>query len=104
MGVVDAAVAPGVAAEQPPAGEDRPLQEPVLAQSVERVLRAGRVVLAAVPEQRADRPSVHQDQSDHRIPRGLPDKSGKIAIYRARRRDKPAPRKKRSILRGPPAA
>ena len=44
--VVDAAVAPRVAAQEPPAGEHRAADEPVLAQRVERVLRAGRVVLA----------------------------------------------------------
>src|SRR5437762_14371942 len=67
MGVVDAAVTPGVAAEQPPAGEYRPLQDPVLAQSVERVLRAGRVVLAAVPQQRADRPAVDVDETHREV-------------------------------------
>src|SRR4051794_27567658 len=61
--VVNAAVAPGIAAEQPPAGEKRPFEKAVLAQRIERVLRAGRVVLAAVAEQRADSPAIHVDEA-----------------------------------------
>jgi hypothetical protein len=50
--VVDSPVAPGIAAEKPPGGEDGAAQEPELTQGVERVLRAARVVLATA----ADRP------------------------------------------------
>ena len=46
LGPVDAAVAPRVAAQQPPAGEDAALDEAVRAERVDRVLRAARVVLA----------------------------------------------------------
>src|SRR3954452_15818762 len=62
MRVVDAAVTPRVATEQPPAGENRALDEAELTQRIERVLRARRVVLAAVAEQRADRPAVGEHQ------------------------------------------
>lgn len=68
MGVVDAAMAPRVAAKKPPSDEDRPLQEPVLTQSVKRVLRAGRVVLAAVAEHGTDRPAVDPNETGGRIP------------------------------------
>src|SRR5262245_1918437 len=46
MGVIDAAVAPRVAAQEPPAGEHPTPDEPELPESVDRVLRAARVVLA----------------------------------------------------------
>ena len=52
MRVVDPAVAPRIAAEQAPAGLRPTLDEAVLAERVERVLGAARVVLAVRPEQR----------------------------------------------------
>ena len=44
--MIHAAVTPRVAAQDPPAGEDAALQQPVATESVDRVLRAARVVLA----------------------------------------------------------
>src|SRR6185369_13941047 len=46
LGVVDAAVAPRVAAKEAPRRENGTLEEPVGAEGVDRVLRAARVVLA----------------------------------------------------------
>src|SRR4029450_8773774 len=46
LGVVDAAVAPGIAAEEAPGGVRAAFHEPVEAKRIDRVLRAARVVLA----------------------------------------------------------
>ena len=50
MRVVDAAVAPRVAAQRAASRRGRPADEPELTQRVGRVVRAGRVVLAARPQ------------------------------------------------------
>jgi len=102
--VVHAAVTPGVAAKQPPAGEDRALEEAVFAQRIERVLRAGWVVLAAVAEQRAHGPAVRPNQSNCRVPRRTPDPTEQVHGSRAKRWDMAVPRKMRSIFRGGHAA
>src|SRR5207244_1388633 len=62
--VVDTAAAPRIAAEQAPRGQDRAAGEAVVAVGVERVLRARRVVLAAVTEERADRQPVEMDEPE----------------------------------------
>src|SRR5207237_7635625 len=67
LGVVDPAAAPGIAAKQPPAGEDRPAEEPVMPHRIERVLRAARVVLAAAAPEHAQRPAVGIDQPESRV-------------------------------------
>src|SRR5262249_60553578 len=90
--MVNSAVAPRIAPEQPPAGEDRPLHEAVLPQRVERVLRAGRVVLAAVSEQWAGRPAVDPDKTDGRISRAGPDEIDCSSYSRPQPWDKPPPR------------
>ena len=67
--VVDAAVAPRVAAEQPPAGDDPAADEPELPERVERVLRAARVVLArARRRQQAERVPPGVDEADAEPP------------------------------------
>src|SRR5690348_7690798 len=73
MDVVDAAEAPRVTAQQPPAGEDDAAEEPVLAQRVDRVLRAGRVVLAAAREEDAERVPVCVDEPDPEVGRNAQD-------------------------------
>src|SRR5262245_35918866 len=67
MRVVDPALAPRVAAQEPPAGEDHSPHEPVLTQRVDRVLRAGRVVLAAAGKEDAERVPVHVDEPDAEV-------------------------------------
>ncbi len=66
--VVDSSVAPGIAAEQPPGGEQGAAQEPELTERVECVLRAARVVLAAAADrlgnERADERAVDADERD----------------------------------------
>ena len=52
---VEPSVAPRVAAQEPPAGEERAAHEALLPHRVDRVLRAGRVVLAGRREERAER-------------------------------------------------
>src|SRR5205823_6816513 len=66
--LVDAATRPGMAAEQPPAGEDATSQQAVAAQRVDRVLRAGRVVLAGRREERAEGHPVGADEADAEVP------------------------------------
>src|SRR5919204_5215071 len=67
MRVIHAAVTPRVAAEEAPAGEDRSADETVLTQRVDRVLRAGRVVLARVRKQRTDEPAVDVEGRDREV-------------------------------------
>ena len=57
---IEPPVAPGVAAQQPPAGQDKPAQYAELADRLRGVFRARRVVLAALPEQRRDQPLVQR--------------------------------------------
>src|SRR5215218_6339606 len=71
--VVDPAVTPGIAAQNPPAGEDRSAHEPVVAQRVERVLRARRVVLAARGKERAEGVAVGVDEPDPQVSREAND-------------------------------
>src|SRR5262245_31888413 len=65
MGVVDSAMAPRVAAEEPPAGEHAATDEAELAERVERVLRAARVELArAFGCEKSEGPAPHVHQPD----------------------------------------
>src|SRR4051812_32815880 len=91
--VIDAALTPGLAAKHPPARENRCVQKALLAHRTKRLLRAGRVVLAAVAKQRTARPAVRPNQSNCRIPWRPPGPTDQIHVSRARRWDTPAPRK-----------
>jgi hypothetical protein len=66
--VVDAAVAPGIAAKEPPGCEHDPTQEAELTQRVEGVLGATGVVLAATADrlrdERADKRAVRADEKN----------------------------------------
>ncbi len=62
--VVDAAVAPRVAAQEPPGGQQAAAQETELPKRVDRVLRAGGVVLAAALREGAERVPIHVDAGD----------------------------------------
>ena len=66
-GVVHAAVTPRVAAEKPPGGEHRAARRAVAAKRVDRVLRAGRVVLARSGEERAHSQLVEPDEGDEDV-------------------------------------
>src|SRR5262245_62073001 len=68
LGIVDPALAPRMAAEEPPAGLRRALEDAVLADRVHRVLRAARVVLAAHGEERRDQQLVQPDREDRERP------------------------------------
>src|SRR5512132_711805 len=78
LDMIDSAVAPGVTAEKPPACEHDAAEEPVLAERVNRVLRARRVVLAGRREENAQRVAVQVDASD-------PDESHAFAFPRISR-------------------
>ena len=58
--LVDAAVAPRVAARQAPGGDDRAADNAELTHGLDRVGRAGRVVLAAVRQRRRDQAPVER--------------------------------------------
>src|SRR4026209_492880 len=65
MRVVDSAVAPRVAAKDSPAGEHAATGEAELAERVERVLRAARVVLAGpVRRQQTESPAPRVHETD----------------------------------------
>src|SRR6185295_8126928 len=67
--VVDTAATPGIAAQQAPAGEHGPLEQSELLVRVDRILRAGRVVLAlADSKERRKREAVHPDSADPDVP------------------------------------
>src|SRR3954465_3177201 len=67
--VVDAAAAPRVAAQKTPAGEGGAADQAALAQRVDRVLRAARVVLARVRRrEQPERPAPRVDQADADVP------------------------------------
>src|SRR5262245_25219359 len=71
--VVDPALGPGVAAEQPPAGLERALHQTVLVQRVDGVLRATGVVLArALGNEDAERIAVDVDERDTEVRRRPP--------------------------------
>src|SRR6267154_2467835 len=55
-------MAPRIAAKKPPAGEERAAHEPLLPYRVNRVLRAGRVVLARRREERPEGDPVEPDE------------------------------------------
>ena len=61
---VDAAVAPGVAAKQPPGGQHDSSQHTVAADRLDGVLGAGRMVLAARGKRGRDRALVEADRRD----------------------------------------
>src|SRR3954451_7899434 len=65
---VEPPVAPGIAAQQAPAGEDDASQYAVALDHLHRVGRAGRVVLAARAEQRRDEPAVPLEGQDEALP------------------------------------
>src|SRR3954471_21548959 len=65
---VEPPVAPGIAAQQAPAGEDDAPQYAVALDHLHRVGRAGRVVLAARAQQRRDEPAVGLDRQDEDPP------------------------------------
>src|SRR5438876_947532 len=68
MRIVDAAAAPGIAAQKPPGSEDRPLEQPELLEGIDRVLGARRVVLAlADPEKRRQREPIRPDGRDAHV-------------------------------------
>src|SRR5215210_5899749 len=60
---VEAAVTPGVAAQEPPAGQHDAAQYAVGPDGLQRVGRARRVVLAALSQRGRDRPPVEADRS-----------------------------------------
>src|SRR5437763_16684869 len=61
-------MAPRVAAEQAPCGLQRAAHEPVLAERVDRVLRARRVVLAPPREEQPHGVPVRVDEGDRDVP------------------------------------
>jgi hypothetical protein len=67
---IQPSVTPRVTTKHPPAGEDKPAQYAESLHRLRRVLRAGRVVLAARPEhgreQALIRPQRNQDRNAHR--------------------------------------
>src|SRR5262245_54031430 len=64
MGVIDATVAPGIAAEKPPGREHAPPDETEFLERVYRVLRARRVVLAAACGEEPERVAVRVHESN----------------------------------------
>src|SRR5262245_4137845 len=69
LDVVDTAVAPRVAAQQPPRCQHRTAEETVAAKRADRILRAARVVLArAGRRQQAEGPAPRVDEPDPQVP------------------------------------
>src|SRR5262249_48720454 len=84
---VDAAVAPGVAAEEPPGGEDDPSEYAVAPDGGHGVLRAGRMVLAPAREGRRHGALVEADRGDRqRAQRGHADPLARPASTSTERR------------------
>jgi len=69
LGPVDAAVAPGVTAEDAPTGEGGPLEETVDPECVQRVLGARRMESAAGRKQRRENGLVPADQAGEQAAR-----------------------------------
>src|SRR5260370_12520518 len=61
---VEPSAAPGIAAQQSPPGEQRAPQQAFLPYRVDRVLRAGRVVLARGRKERTERDAIEPDGRD----------------------------------------
>src|SRR6185437_16876582 len=61
---VKSPVTPGVAPEQPPAGQDKPSEYAESADRLRGIFRARGVVLAALSDQRRDEPLIEPDRQD----------------------------------------
>jgi hypothetical protein len=73
---VNAPLAPGIASGEPPGCEDHPAGRPHLPDRVDRILRAGGVVLAARGKGWGDHPAIDSDRKKHERRQGAPKRSG----------------------------
>src|SRR5262245_60557280 len=62
--LIEAALAEGVAAQEPPAREDGPADRAELLDRLDGVVGTGRVVTAAGSDRRRDQPLIHPDRED----------------------------------------
>src|SRR5690606_816801 len=101
--VVDAALAPGVAAEEPPGGQDESLEDPVPLDRRDGVARAGRVILARGRSQRRDEALVPPDRRDEHAARERPRETHRAA-FRSAERTAPSRSSDRVVKLAPAAA
>ena len=78
----------GLAAQQTPQGQPAAAQGAMLAERVDRVVRAAGVETAARPEDRADQHLIDADQADEGGTDGAAGKGGEDAAMRVHRRSR----------------